>query len=118
MNADAHRRIPVMYVPAFYHHSFVEYDTTLIMLYIVSAALRGLWEEMTRERALLSSVDSMVSEVTLEDGHSEGGRGHAGGTNTGSRSCHAPLMKGRSAMREIKGPARVAELISTQRATR
>jgi hypothetical protein len=37
------------------------------MLYILSAALRGLWVEMTREKALLSSVDSMVSEVTLED---------------------------------------------------
>jgi hypothetical protein len=26
-----------------------------------------LWEEVTRERALLSSVDSIVSEVTLDD---------------------------------------------------
>jgi hypothetical protein len=26
-----------------------------------------LWEEVTRERALLSSVDSIVSEATLED---------------------------------------------------
>jgi acrylyl-CoA reductase (NADPH) len=28
---------------------------------------RELWEEMTRERALLNSVDSIVSQVTLED---------------------------------------------------